>query len=200
MEKSILVTGASGLLGKALVRMLVEKNFFVFAQYHSELPEPIDNCEWLQADFSTLNEIRDFLIINSLKFKRCQYLINNYGPIVHKSISDLNAEDFILDFHHNVITAFEIMDFFLKYTQVRGIVNVGFEDVGKLRPYKKILTYAAAKNSLQLITESFKAHYKQVDFFMSAPTTLEGAEVIKSRKEKPSDPLKVAEEIVSLLP
>lgn len=176
----------------------VKKNFFVFAQYHQNRLENTENCDWIQADFSTFTGIRDFLIENSLKFKRCKYLINNYGPITSKPISELTADDFYIDFHHNVITAFEITDFFIKHTDLQYIVNIGFEDVGVIKPYKKILTYAAAKNALKLVTESFAAKYKNLKFYMVSPGTMEGAEVMAGKGKKVS-PQSVAREIYTLM-
>jgi len=198
MDKQILITGASGLLGRALVDQFVKKDFFVFAQYHQNPLENTKNCDWIQADFSTFTGIRDFLIENSLKFKRCKYLINNYGPITSKPISELTADDFYIDFHHNVITAFEITNFFIKHTDLQYIVNIGFEDVGVIRPYKKILTYAAAKNALKLVTESFAAKYKHLKFYMVSPGTMEGAEVMAGKGKKVS-PQSVAREIYTLM-
>ena len=195
MDKQVFITGASGLLGKALVRRFLKHGFFVFAQYHKNLPEDkvfqTENCQWLRADFSAPAGIRDFLVENSLRFKRCRYLINNYGPITYKNTADLTTDDFFSDFFHNVITAFEIMDFFVKHTDLESVVNIGFEDLGKVKPYKKILTYAAAKNALQLLTESFAAEYDAVRFNMVSPTTLTGAKV-KSQKGKHVSPESVA--------
>jgi NAD(P)-dependent dehydrogenase (short-subunit alcohol dehydrogenase family) len=197
MDKRILITGASGLLGKALVHRFVTNGFHVFAQFHRNPPEDADDnerCEWIYADFSTLPGIRDFLIENSLRFKRCRYLVNNYGPILDKDITDLTPDDFYIDFHHNVITAFEITNFFIQHTDVQSVLNIGFEDVGIVRPYKKILTYAAAKNALQLLTESYAARYNDIRFHMVSPGTLLGAEVTPKQGKKVS-PQSVAREI-----
>lgn len=224
MQNSILITGASGLLGKALVREFSEKDFFVFAQYHGNLPgkftrqpaEVIDmgdihalhetsgfggaagKSQWLQADFSSMSGINDFLVENSLRFKRCTALVNNYGPITYKSTADLTADDFYFDFHHNVITAFEITNFFVRHTDVRVVVNVGFEGVGTVKAYKKILSYAAAKNALQLITQSFSAQYKNIRFHMAAPPTLEGA-AVKAKRGHTVTPQSVAEGIYKVV-
>ncbi|MDQ1350805.1 MAG: 3-oxoacyl-[acyl-carrier protein] reductase [Acidobacteriota bacterium] len=194
MDKQILITGASGLLGKALVKQFSANGYHVFAQYHQDEPHYQKNCDWVQADFSTLTGIRDFLVENSLRFKRCGFLVNNYGPITYKDIADLTAEDFYFDFHHNVITAFEITNFFIKYTQVQAVVNIGFEDVGLVKSYKKILTYAAAKNALQLMTESFAARYESIGFHLVSPATMEGAK-IKSKDGKQVSPQSVALEV-----
>lgn len=194
MDKQILITGASGLLGKALVKQFLTNGYHVFAQYRQEEPRYLKNCDWIQADFSTLTGIRDFLVENSLRFKHCGFLVNNYGPITYKDIADLTADDFYFDFHHNVITAFEITNFFIKYTQVQAVVNIGFEEVGIVKPYKKILTYAAAKNALRLMTESFAARYENIGFHLVSPATMEGAKV-KSKEGKQVTPQAVALEV-----
>lgn len=201
-EKGILITGASGLLGRALVETFAAAGFFVYAQYHRDLPEmpgvSPGRCEWIQADFSTPGGIADFLAEYCLKFKNCRFLVNNYGPIIHKPFRDLTADDFYYDYHHNVITAFEITRFFTRYSHVRAVVNIGFEDIGKVRAYKKILTYAAAKNALQLLTQSFAVEYPEIRFHMALVPGLEGAEV-KSPQKNAVPPKTAAEEIYQLV-
>lgn len=202
MDKSILITGASGLLGKALVLESLGQGFSVFAQYHKNLPQEKElnneNCRWLQADFSSHKGMRDFLVENSLLFKPCRFLINNYGPITYKNTADLTSDDFYFDFYHNVITAFEITAFFIEHTAIEAVVNIGFADVGIVRPYKKILTYAAAKNTLQLITQSYAALYPDIRFHMVSPPTLEGAKV-KSQKGDRVSPQTVAAEVFDVI-
>jgi NAD(P)-dependent dehydrogenase (short-subunit alcohol dehydrogenase family) len=195
MEKNlkgeILITGASGLLGKELVKIFLKNDFFVFAQYHNNKPEQKKNLEWVYADFSSLKGIRDFLEKNKNRFNQCEYLINNYGPIIYKDISDLKSEDFLSDFYHNVVTAFEITDFFVKNTNIKSVVNLGFDSIGKIKAYKKILTYACAKNSILLLIKSFAKQYVNICFNVVSPKTLEGASV-ELKKERKIFPEKVA--------
>ncbi|MCP5109046.1 MAG: SDR family oxidoreductase [bacterium] len=198
MEKRILITGASGLLGQALVHQFVSGGFFVFGQYHRNLPEPVQNCEWIPADFSSMDGVNDFLVENSLQFRRCNYLVNNYGPITSKNFPELNADDFYIDFHHNVITAFEVTNFFIRHTELRAVVNIGFEGVGTVRPYKKILTYAAAKASLQLLTESFAVEHEDIRFHMVSPPTLLGAKV-RAKSGATISPRDAAREVYKIL-
>jgi NAD(P)-dependent dehydrogenase (short-subunit alcohol dehydrogenase family) len=195
MEKNlkgkILITGASGLLGKELVNVFLKNDFFVFAQYHNNKLEQKKNLECLYADFSSLKGIRDFLGKNKNRFKPCEYLINNYGPITYKDIVDLESEDFLNDFHNNVITTFEITDFFVKNTSIKSIVTLGFDSIGKIKAYKKILTYACAKNSILLLTKSFAKQYVNICFNIVSLRTLEGASV-ELKKERKISPEKVA--------
>jgi len=196
-KRKILITGASGLLGQAVVKEFLKGDFLVLAQYHSNQPIRHKNCRWLWADFSDLQGIRDFLDQNRDCLKECGFLVNNYGPITSKPISELTAEDFYFDFHHNVVTVFEITGFFIKQG-VRVVVNIGFEFIGQQRAYKKILTYAAAKNALRLLTTSFQKQYPGIQFHMVSPATLQGAEVRLKSNEKVS-PESVAKEIYELI-
>lgn len=193
-----MITGASGLLGRALVKEFLKGDFVVLAQYHSSQPIQHKNCQWLWADFSHLQGIRDFLDHNQDQLKDCGFLINNYGPITSKPVPDLTAEDFYFDYHHNVVTAFEITDFFIKQGKLRAVVNIGFEFIGQQRAYKKILTYAAAKNALRLMTTSFQKQYPGIDFHMVSPPTMTGAEV-RSKSGRKVSPESVAKRIYELV-
>ncbi|MCI0470934.1 MAG: SDR family oxidoreductase [Candidatus Aminicenantes bacterium] len=198
MREKILITGASGLLGRALVEIFLENDFFVYGQYHSDKPGEKTNCEWLPADFSTLPGIRVFLNDNVSRFAGCRYLINNYGPITYKDSSLLKSEDYYFDFFHNVISAVEITDFFIENTALEAVVNIGFEFAGVIKPYKKILSYAAAKNSLLLITRSYAENYGHIRFNMVCPGTLEGA-AVEPAGGKRTSPAKAAQEIYETL-
>jgi NAD(P)-dependent dehydrogenase (short-subunit alcohol dehydrogenase family) len=194
VKKKVLITGASGLLGQALVKEFLAGNFFVLAQYHWNIPSQHENCQWLEADFSDLAGIRDFLNRNRDTLAGCQYLVNNYGPITSKPVADLRGEDFNFDFQHNVVTAFEITAFLIENAPLQGVVNVGFEFVGEQRPYRKILTYAAAKNALLLMTRSLQEEYPGICFHLAALPPLIGAQV-KSKSSKPVSPESAAREI-----
>jgi NAD(P)-dependent dehydrogenase (short-subunit alcohol dehydrogenase family) len=198
LDKKILITGASGLLGRALAKLFSDKDFVVFGQYHTQKPAGMDDCRWMQADFSTLAGIRTFLQKNSSQFKDCRYLVNNYGPITYKDTPNLKSEDFLFDFHHNVVTAVEITNFFLENTKLESVVNIGFEFAGIVKPYKKILSYAAAKNALLLITKSYAVDYAPIRFDMVCPPTLKGA-IVESQKGEKISPGQAAQEIYEAL-
>ncbi len=198
-QGEVLITGASGLLGRALVTEFLQKKVPVFAQYRRNRPDT-DNplCAGLPADFSRPSGIQDFLLENSLRFKHCRYLVNNYGPITSKPFEELSGDDFVFDYFHNLVTAFEITNFFVRHTAVEAVVNLGFEGLGEKKAYKKIVTYAAAKNALKLLTLSFAEQYKNIRFHMVSPSTMTGAQV-KAPKGKVVSPQSVAREIIGLL-
>ncbi|MCP5049253.1 MAG: hypothetical protein GY940_18935 [bacterium] len=89
-------------------------------------------------------------------------------------------------------------DFFIKHCPVESVVNVVFEFNGELKPYRKILTYAAAKNALVLMTQSFEHYYPDTRFSMVTVPTLEGA-AVPSKANRPVPPEEVAKDIYSVI-
>lgn len=201
MKDAVLITGASGLLGRELVRVFYTAGFCVFAQYRRTIPpdlKTLEDCVWLQADFSEISHLNDFLLENSLNFRRCKFLINNYGPITSKPIDSLTSDDILYDFYHNVITAYEITRFFLANTKVEQIVSLGYQGMEEERPYKKISSYAGAKTALKIMMQSLAAQWSGVGFHFFKPPTLMGADVRSPRGEEKS-PVLAAEEIARLV-
>ena len=198
MKKKILITGATGLLGDALVNEFLKNEFHVLGQYHKKRPERKKNCEWIRADFSELKGVRNFLSNNRKRFIECTHLINNYGPITKKKIKDLKPEDFMFDFFTNVVTVFEITGFLIKNSNLGSVMNIGFEFTGKIKPYKEIMTYVMAKNSLLLLTESLAKEFTNIRFNMVSPATMEGAS-IKPESGRLISPQKVAGKIYELM-
>lgn len=178
----ILITGASGLLGRSLVKKFSKEGFFVLAHYFKNKGETGESCKWIYGDFSSLTCIRKFLSENTADFKNCKYLINNYGPITCRDSGDLASDDLMSDFFSNVITVKEITDYLLKISKLRSVLNIGFETLGEVKPYKKILSYAMGKNSLQLLTLSYGHLYPETGFSMYSPLSMVGAEVIAKNK------------------
>jgi len=195
MKTQALITGASGLLGRALVKEFLKHDINVIAQYHSNKPSITGNCQWLPADFSTLEGISEFLQSNRGTLSHSTYLINNYGPITYKDISQLQADDFLYDYHHNVITAFEITRFLIACSpSLKVVCSMGFEHTAEIKPYRKILTYASAKNTLVLMHCSFANQYTHIRFPLIDVPTLKGA-AVPSKSGQPVAPAEVARKI-----
>ncbi len=179
----ILITGASGLLGRSLVKRFTDGGWFVFAHYHKNKGDSHQSCEWISGDFSTLEKTRDFINKNINKLKECRALINNYGPITYKNTGDVKSEDLIYDFHHNLVVTNEIITSLLGSGSLNSVVNISFEGVGDVKPYKKILSYAIAKAGVQMLTLSYDREFSGTKFSLVSPPPIEGGEYGKSSGE-----------------
>ncbi len=192
--KTVLVTGASGLLGRGLVNRFLEGGYFVFAHYYKNKGPESENCKWIYGDFSSIKTISGFLRKNKKYLNECEVLINNYGPITFENTSMLESSDLLSDFHGNVITAKEIIDRMIKSGSLKTVVNIGFEGVGVVKPYSKILSYAIAKAGLQIMTLSYDKEYSEIKFSMVSPPSIEGGDFgIQSGSYTSAD--NVAEEV-----
>jgi len=194
----VLITGASGLLGKCLVQKFTQGGWFVYAHYNKSKGAGSDVCEWLYGDFSTIEKTREFVECNKDKLGQCIALINNYGPITYKSTADITSSDLISDLHGNLIVANEITSYLLKSGNLHSVVNVGFDGVGEIMPYKKILPYAIAKAGLQLLTISYESEFPEIDFSMVSPSSLTGGEYGKISGEY-VEPDSISEEIFKIV-
>ena len=178
MPDTILITGASGLLGRALVSRFSAAGFQVLAHYHLRPGTGTDKIQWLAGDFSTVESTADFLREHESELGKCGYLINNYGPITLRPTTAVTGKDLLADFLQQVVPAVDISRFLIARAPLQAVLNIGFEFSGEIRAYQKILGYAMAKNALLLLTRSWAAAYPGICFNLFSPPSLEKAEVL----------------------
>lgn len=198
MPETILITGSSGLLGRALVARFAAAGFQVLAHCHLRPGKKMENVQWLAGDFSTVESTADFLRKNEKKLNQCLYLINNYGPITLRPTVDVTGKGLLADFMQQVVPAVDISRFLIARAPLQAVLNIGFEYSGEIRAYQKILGYAMAKNALLLLTRSWAAAYPDIRFNLFSPPSLEKAEVLPKQAHIVSPEL-VAERIFRIL-
>jgi len=178
MAETILITGASGLLGRALVARFAAAGFQVLAHCHQHPGKDDDHVQWLAGDFSTLESIAGFLWKNEILLKSCRYLINNYGPITVRSTIAVQGKNLLTDFQQQVVPTVDITHFLITRAPLQMVLTIGFEYTGEIRSYQRILGYAMAKNALLLLNRAWAAAYPHVCFNLFSPPSLENAEVL----------------------
>jgi NAD(P)-dependent dehydrogenase (short-subunit alcohol dehydrogenase family) len=198
MPETILITGASGLLGRALVAKFSQAGFYVLAQCHKHPSPDSASVQWLAGDFSASQNVQAFLRLYQKKLAACQYLINNFGPIVERPTVKVTGRDLSADFELQVAPALDISRFLIFQGRLRSVLNIGFEFSGKSRVYQQILGYALAKNALLLLTRSLAAAFPAVCFNLFSPPSLEGAAVLP-KGVCPVAPSLVAERIFRIM-
>jgi NAD(P)-dependent dehydrogenase (short-subunit alcohol dehydrogenase family) len=198
MSETILITGASGLLGRALVDRFAAAGFQVLAHCLQHPGKDDDHVQWLAGDFSTLESIAGFLWKNETLLKSCRYLINNYGPITVRPTIAVQGKDLLADFQQQVVPAVDITHFLVTRAPLQMVLTIGFEYTGEIRSYQKILGYAMAKNALLLLNRAWAAAYPHACFNLFSPPSLERAEVLPPGAKTVAPEL-VAERIFRIL-
>lgn len=194
MADTILITGASGLLGRALVAEFAGNGFRVLAQYRRHKGEARENVSWLRGDFSSAKGTAAFLARYRAALQGCQHVVHNYGPIVEKATAEVTGSDLLAAFQANVQPALDITRFLLARSRLRSALFIAFEDTGRPRPFRKVLAFAMAKNSLPLLVRSLAAVHPRVRFNVFSPPTLAGA-AVRHPAVKPVAPGEVAARI-----
>jgi NAD(P)-dependent dehydrogenase (short-subunit alcohol dehydrogenase family) len=177
MSETILITGASGLLGRALVAEFAGAGYSVLAQYRQRREVAEGNIQWLAGDFSTPESTAVFLKTHAGELVACGQVIHNYGPIVPKDTQTVTAADLLAAYRAQLQPALDITRFLMARAPLRSVLFIGFEYCGRVRAYRRILGYAMAKNALPLLARSLAAVHPEVRFSVFSPPTLAGADV-----------------------
>jgi NAD(P)-dependent dehydrogenase (short-subunit alcohol dehydrogenase family) len=197
MPETILITGASGLLGRALVAEFSGRGFRVLAQYHRRRGEAAANVRWLDGDFSSARGTAAFLRRHAAVLAACGHVIHGYGPIVQKETAALDGADLLAAFQAQLQPALDITRFLLARARLGSVLFVAFEHTGRLRAYRRILAYAMAKNALPLLSRSLAAVHHGVRFNVFSPPSLAGAAVLPPGA-RPVAPREVAKRIFQI--
>ncbi|MCU0276986.1 MAG: SDR family oxidoreductase [Acidobacteria bacterium] len=194
MSETVLITGASGLLGRALVDAFVRRGIPVLAQYHRRRGGERGNVRWLAGDFSSSRSTAAFLKRHAAALAECVHVIHNYGPIVQKDTAAVTGADLLAAFQVHLQPALDITRFLLAHARLRSALFVAFEHTGRLRSYRRILAYALAKNALPVLSRSLAASHPGIRFSVYSPPTLAGA-AVQPPGARPVAPPAVAETI-----
>lgn len=198
MSETILITGASGLLGRELVAKFSRAGFRVLAQFHRHPGRDSETVKWLAGDLSSGPKVNAFLRRHRKELAACEWLINNFGPVCERPTGELTGRDLSSDFELQVVPALDISRFLILHGRLRSVLNIGFEFSGKERVYRKILGYAIAKNALLVLTRSLADAFPGVCFNLFSPPSLEGAALLP-QNALPVAPYLVAERIFQVM-
>jgi NAD(P)-dependent dehydrogenase (short-subunit alcohol dehydrogenase family) len=191
MCETVLITGASGLLGRALVREFAGRGLMVLAQYHRHPGREGGNVRWLAGDFSGAAGTKSFLRRHAKALAGCNCVVHNYGPIAEKATAEVTGADLLAAFQAQLQPALDITRHILAQATLRSALFIAFEDTGRVRPFRKVLAFAMAKNALPLLSRSLADAHPGVRFNVLSPPTLAGA-AIRHPRVKPIAPEKVA--------
>ncbi len=164
--KTALVTGASGGIGKAIVKEFISNGYFVVAQYNKnykgiqelveELPE--NQREYLftiSADFNIKGEAQKLFDKVSKSFRHIDVLVLNAGKDLYKLYTDTTEEEWDSLFSVNVKANFMLSKLFLPEMISRQSGNIIFvSSIWGNNGASMEVCYSATKASLIGLTKS----------------------------------------------
>jgi len=190
----VLITGASGLLGRVLVREFLDNGFRVLAQFHEHPGEEADRVKWFRGDFKTPGGVEAFLDEHRISLVACTHLVNNFGPLRLRESAQLETADFQFHFLANTAVAAGLTFGLLRLAKLEAVVNIGFAQAGRLIPFRTILPYALAKHALWQLTRQCVRLFPDTCFRMVSPVTIRGA-----RWAKPGEPTVTPERVARVV-
>ena len=137
MKKTVLVTGGSRGIGRAICRTFAHKGYNVVVNYNRSEEEALAlvreltdaGCEAyaLQADVSDPHQVRRMVSLTVAKYGRVDVLINNAGIALQKLFTETSCEDFDRIMDVNLKSVFHCTKSVIPYMleQMQGkIINI----------------------------------------------------------------------------
>lgn len=169
MSETVLITGASGDIGKAIAIKCARKGYNVIIHYNSdessalsvlEQVKSVSNGIAVKADLSTMDGI-DYLVARSKEyFGNVTMLVNNAGISTYQMMIDVSEKDFDQIMAVNYKAPFFLTQKILKdmISRSKGtVVNVA--SVWGEKGASMESTYAATKSALISLTRSLALEY-----------------------------------------
>ena len=180
MDKNVIVTGASGNLGKAVSKTFRNDGYDVFELIHKDHPLiKVEQNNWqggvdLQNQEATANMVNDIITIQP----EISTLICTAGGYVHGNIENTNSSQILEQVKLNFITAFNIVQPVLIQMKKQGqgkIFLTGSQPGMDIRQGYNSVAYAFSKSLIfqlaQLLNDEYKSH--GIDTFVIVPGTID---------------------------
>lgn len=163
-NKTVIVTGASGGLGKATALELARKGANVVVHYHSNQKEAesiIDaitssgsHALAVQADVSLAEGVHTLFEQSIAHFGSVDMVINNAGIMITKMLKDFTEEEFDHQFRVNVKSVFLVMKAAAQKLNPNGrIINISSSTSRLMLPAYSV--YSATKAAIEQMTRVF---------------------------------------------
>ena len=147
-NKIAVLTGATGDIGYAILKILIKNNFIIIATYNNRNKlnkiNKLKNVYPFKLDLSDIKEIEVFIKTVKAKFPKIDAIINNAGVLLEKKIENINSVEW--DYLMNVnlkAPFFLIKNLNKKLNHGSSIINIS--SVGGLIGVTKSIHYAASK-------------------------------------------------------
>lgn len=170
-NKTILITGASRGLGRAIAKKFSQNNYNVIINYNNSEKEALELQKELEknnvktiiikADITKENEVKKMIDETIKTFKKIDVLVNNAGIAIDTTIEDKTVENFQKIINTNLIGPFIVSKYVGEYMMKEKngkIINISSTN-GIDTYYEYSLDYDASKAALISLTHNLALHF-----------------------------------------
>ena len=170
-RKTVLITGASRGLGRAIAKVFAKNNHNVIVNYNNSEEEANNLAQELEqydvevltvkADITNEQEIKEMVEQSINKFKKIDVLINNAGIAIDTTFEDKTKENFMKTLDTNLVGPFLVTKYVGEYMLKEkhgNIVNISSTN-GIDTYYEYSLDYDASKAGMISLTHNLALHY-----------------------------------------
>jgi len=161
-DKTVLITGASSGIGKAIAEFLQERGYRVYGTSRNPQNYPNSKIELVALEVTDTDSIQKAVQQVIEKENKIDVLINNAGIGITGALEEIPSEQIKRNFETNLFGPIEVMKAVLPQMrkQRSGIIINVTSIAGYMGlPYRSV--YSASKGALELITEALRMEVKQ---------------------------------------
>lgn len=160
--KYIAVTGAYGGIGKAVVDILKNNGYFVFA-LDKEIENEEKNVMPIKTDLTNELSVKNaFNVINSVT-DSLYAILHFAGRYVLNSLIEINESDFINTFNVNLFGAYRVNKYFLPLLKKGSKILITTSELAPLDPLPFTGLYAITKTALDKYAYSLRMELQLLD-------------------------------------
>ena len=153
--KTVLITGASGDIGREIVKNFAANGYYVLAIYNHVKVAPLKGIEFFKCNLADSDEIDEVIPQIIEKYEHIDCLVNCAGVAQYKQIQDVTGEDFDFVINSNLKSAVLVTKYVAKNmisNKCGRIINIS-SMWGKVGASVEAL-YSASKGALNTLTLS----------------------------------------------
>lgn len=184
-----LVTGGAKNLGKEICLTLARNQCNVAIHYNTSKDEALEiakecislgvKAEAIQGNFSSMENVKEFVKEYLRRFPKTNNLINNVGNYLIKSACDTEVEEMIDLFQVNLYAPFFLIQSLIPLIleEKGSIINIGVAGINQIRSENYSTAYSLTKMNLLMLTKSLAKELSPfgVTVNMVSPGILEGS-------------------------
>lgn len=161
-DKTVLITGASSGIGKAIAEFLQERGYRVYGTSRNPQNYPNSKIELVALEVTDTDSIQKAVQQVIEKENKIDVLINNAGVGITGALEEIPSEQIKKNFETNLFGPIEVIRAVLPQMRKQRsglIINITSIAGYMGLPYRSV--YSASKGALELITEALRMEVKQ---------------------------------------